>query len=102
MIVVTGHIDFDPARRAEFLAALEPLTKCSLADPGCSQYTFSADLENPGRVHVVEQWESDEVMQAHMAAPHSAEFAKAMQSICVRGVKVSKHDVTSSQPLFGG
>jgi quinol monooxygenase YgiN len=102
MIVVTGHIDFDPARRADFLAALEPLSKGSLADPGCVQYTFSTDLENPGRIHVMEQWESDELMQAHMATPHSAEFAKAMQSIGVRGVKVTKHHVTSSQPLFGG
>ncbi len=101
MIVVTGHIDFDPTRRGEFLAALEPLTKGSLADPGCVQYTFSADFENPGRVHVLEQWESDELMRAHMAAPHSAEFVKAMPSIGVRGVKATKHEVASSQPLFG-
>jgi quinol monooxygenase YgiN len=102
MIVVTGHIDFDPARRREFLAALEPLTKRSLADPGCVQYTISADLDDPGRVHVVEQWESDVLMRAHMAAPHSAEFVKAMQPIGVRGVKVTKHEVSTSQPLRVG
>lgn len=102
MILVTGHIDFDPDRREEFLAALEPLMKGSRADPGCVQYTFSADFENQGRVHVVEQWESDELMQAHMATPHFAEFGQAMQAIGVRGVKVTKHEVTSSRPLFGG
>ena len=102
MILVTGHIDFDPARRDDLLAALEPLIKGSLADPGCLQYTFSADFENPGRVHVVEQWESDELMQAHMGTPHFAEFGQAMQSIGVRAVRVAKHEVASSQPLFGG
>ena len=102
MIVVTGHIDFDPERRGEFLAALDPLAKGSRADPGCIQYTFGADLENPGRVHVVEQWESDELMQAHMAAPHSATFAKAMRSIGVLNVRATKHEVAASQPLFGG
>jgi quinol monooxygenase YgiN len=94
--------DLDPARRREFLAALEPLTKGSLADPGCIQYTISADLDDPGRVHVVEQWESDVLMRAHMAAPHSVEFVKAMQPIGVRGVKVTKHEVSTSQPLRVG
>ena len=102
MILVTGHIDFDPARRSDLLAALEPLIKGSLADPGCVQYTFSADLENPGRVYVTEQWESEELMNAHMATPHFAEFGQAMQSVGVRGVKVTRHEVTSSRPLFGG
>lgn len=102
MILVTGHIDFDPARRDDFLAALEPLIKGSLADPGCLQYTFSADFENPGRVYVVEQWEADELMQAHMATPHFAEFGQVIQTVGVRVVKVTKHAVTSSTPLFGG
>jgi quinol monooxygenase YgiN len=102
MILVTGHIDFDPARRDDLLAALEPLVKGSLADPGCLQYTFSADFENAGRVHVVERWETDELMRAHMATPHFAEFGQAMQAVGVRGVKVFKHTVTASEPLFGG
>jgi quinol monooxygenase YgiN len=102
MILVTGHIDFDPARRDDFLAALEPLVKGSLADPGCLQYTFSADFENPGRVHVTERWETEELMQAHMAMPHFGEFGQAMRSVGVRAVKVFKHEVTSSKPLFGG
>jgi len=101
MILITGHIDFDPARRNDVLAALGPLTEASRAEPGCLQYTFSADLDDPGRVHVVERWESAETMQTHMTSPHFGQFGQAMQSLGVRGVDITRHEVASSKPLLG-
>ena len=102
MILVTGHISIDPERRDDFLAALDRLIKPTLEEPGCLKYQFSVDLNRPGRFNVEEQWETEELLNAHMAQPHFVEFGKVMQTVGVKGIKSTKHEVISSTPMFGG
>jgi quinol monooxygenase YgiN len=39
------------------------------AESGCISYTFSADLVEPGLIHVFEEWQSQDALDAHFKAP---------------------------------
>src|SRR5262245_42495222 len=73
-ILVTGTIDFDPAKRDDAVAAVTKCMEATQAEEGCERYVFSGDLSDPGRLYVSEQWASQEAMDTHMATPHLAEL----------------------------
>jgi quinol monooxygenase YgiN len=74
MHALTGYLDFRPDERAETVAAIEAVTTRSRLDPGCVDYWWSEDLEQPGRFRFFECWESEEAFDAHQAQPYEHEF----------------------------
>lgn len=58
-IVISAQIDLDPAKRDEALRTAQPWIDGALSQPGCIHYDWSADLNNPSRVNVFEEWESE-------------------------------------------
>ncbi len=82
-ILVTGTIDFDPAKRADAIAAVTACMAATRAEEGNEGYVFSGDLEDEGRFHVTEHWASQEAIDAHMTTPHMATLMGAMGSLGV-------------------
>ena len=60
-------------------AELEKLIPITRAEPGCLQYDLHADNTNPGFFVFFENWESRELWQTHMNAPHLANYMKATE-----------------------
>lgn len=58
---------------------LEKLVPITLAEEGCLQYDLHQDNENPAQFLFYETWESRELWQAHMNAPHLAAYRKATE-----------------------
>ena len=79
MVIVGGTFAVDPGRRDEFVANHHDMIRTSRAEPGCLEYTYSADPIDPGRVVLFEIWESQDALDAHLralrAAPASPETA---------------------------
>ena len=84
MIVVTGYLTIAPEQRAAAEAAIATLVPLTEAEEGCLTYRYAADLLAPERINIVEQWESEEAMTAHMGAPHFAAFMEAIGP-CIGG-----------------
>ena len=57
--------------------ALRALVGPSRRDPGCISYDLFASNSAPGTFVTVEQWESQEDIDAHMASAHMAEAITA-------------------------
>ncbi len=83
MIHVIAIIRAQPGKRGELLAAFRPLVPIVLQEVGCLAYepTIDAetDMERQDRwgedvLTMVERWESVPHLNAHLAAPHMAEF----------------------------
>lgn len=68
MVIVAGEFLVDPEEREAFLASRVEAMRRSRAEPGCLEYTFSADPLDPGRVLLFERWESQQALDAHLAA----------------------------------
>ncbi len=86
MIHVIASIHVKQGCLREYVEAFKQNVPNVLAEEGCVQYTPCVDADTgwpaqalaPGRMVVVEQWESMDALRAHSAAPHMVAFrAKA-------------------------
>ena len=99
MLVIAGTIPFDPAHRDAFLAACVALQNATRAEEGCLLYAFSADLEDPGLVHIVEKWTSEEALTEHFAQPHMKAFRDAASEAGLGKSTTVKFQVSSEGPV---
>jgi quinol monooxygenase YgiN len=99
-IIVTGIIDLDPAHREAAVEAANVLMAATRAEDGCEHYVFSGDFVDPGRIYVVEQWASQEAIDAHMATSHLAEFMTAMGGFGVTAASLTKWDGATPSKLM--
>src|SRR5688500_6102480 len=88
-ILVTGFIDLDPAKRDEAITVLCAAMEATRAEDGCEHYVFSADLADPGRFHVSEQWANQAANDAHGTGPALATLMGATGSLGVTGVSLT-------------
>ncbi|WP_083100828.1 putative quinol monooxygenase [Pseudophaeobacter leonis] len=58
---------------------LEKLVPITRAEEGCLQYDLHTDNENPGFFVFYENWETRELWQTHMNAPHLAAYMAATE-----------------------
>lgn len=80
MILIYATIELKEGVRDEAVPACIDHASAGLSEPGCHQYLFTGDLLNPARLHVLERWESLDLMQKHMDNERSMQFAKLMNS----------------------
>ena len=99
-ILVTGTIDFDPAKRDDAIAAVTACMAATRAEEGNEGYVFSGDLEDEGRFHVTEHWASQEAIDAHMATPHMATLMGAMGTFGVTAASLTKWDGATPSKLM--
>ena len=99
-ILVLGTLDIDPANRDAFVEAVGSLMRDTRAEDGCESYTFSADLDDPGRFHVSERWANQAASDAHGASPHFLGFMGRMGEFGVKGADLKKWTGGESAPLF--
>jgi quinol monooxygenase YgiN len=89
-IIVTGTIDFDPAKREEAIEAVTACMAATRAEAGNEAYTFALDVEAPARFHVTEQWADQPSIDSHMATPHLAELMGKMGDLGVTAVSLTQ------------
>jgi len=99
MLVVAGVVEIDPAKRDQAMAAAIAMMQETRREEGCRSYVFSADLEDAGRFHIFEEWESQEALDAHFASPHMAAFQGTVAKLGVRRMSVQKYAIDSVGPL---
>jgi quinol monooxygenase YgiN len=102
MIIVQGHVQFDPTAMAALRSAAAQMVAATRAEAGCLAYSFAEDVLAPGTVHVVEQWESWAALDAHFKMPHMAAFNAAVSQIKPLGGKVTAYETGASRVLMGG
>ncbi|MEM6707851.1 MAG: putative quinol monooxygenase [Pseudomonadota bacterium] len=88
MLIVIARI----SATAEAIDALTPaiaaMEAASREEPGCHEYTFCRELNEPNTIKIVEQWESADALKAHFAMPHMATFQAEMGKHDLGGVEV--------------
>jgi quinol monooxygenase YgiN len=99
MIVISGHFVLDPSKHEQAIAAAREMMSETRKEKGCISYTFTAELDEPGRFRVFEEWESETALAAHFQTPHMAQLQKAMGGLGVRDVKVQRYEVTKVGPV---
>ncbi|MGI9590981.1 MAG: putative quinol monooxygenase [Myxococcota bacterium] len=101
MLVIAGTIRIDPAKQSEAIPAALEVMEATRAESGCISYCFTAALADPGLIHVFEEWESPEALDAHFKTPHMAKFQQEMAGFGIQDMKIQRYEVSSVGPLGG-
>jgi len=76
-LTILAQITAAPGKEDLVRTELEKLVPITRAEAGCIQYDLHAGNENPGFFVFYENWESRELWQEHMNAPHLAAYMQA-------------------------
>jgi quinol monooxygenase YgiN len=97
VVIVSGHFDVDPTRRDEFIADRLEQMRASRAEEGCIVYAFSPDPLDPGRVLLLERWESKDALGVHLARLRST--PRVASDVPVLGAEVLQFEIAQVGPV---
>ncbi|WP_422376946.1 putative quinol monooxygenase [Roseibium sp.] len=78
-LTIVANIKAHPDKIDLVKAELHKLIDITRAEPGCLNYDLHQDNENPAHFMFYENWESRELWQTHMNAPHLAAYMTATE-----------------------
>ncbi|GAA6179996.1 MULTISPECIES: putative quinol monooxygenase [unclassified Shimia] len=78
-LTILAQITAASGKEALVEAELKKLIDLTRSEPGCINYDLHKDNENPGFFVFYENWESRELWQTHMNAPHLAAYMEATE-----------------------
>lgn len=76
-LTIVANIVANPGKIDLVHAELKKLIDVTRAEEGCVQYDLHQNNDNPAHFMFFENWESRELWQTHMSAPHLAEYMAA-------------------------
>ena len=88
MVIVAGHIMVDPSQRDDYLSGCVDVVRQGRAATGCLDFALSADLVDPGRVNILERWESQAAVEAFRGGGVDDEQGAAIVSASVAEYEV--------------
>jgi len=78
-LTIVSNIHAHPDKIDLVKAELEKLIPITRDEEGCIQYDLHQNNENPAHFLFYENWESRELWQKHMNAPHLETYMKATE-----------------------
>ena len=78
-LTIVANIKAKPEYATLVKAELEKLIAVTRAERGCVQYDLHQDNANPNHFMFYENWESRELWQIHMNAPHLSAYLAATE-----------------------
>ncbi len=78
-LTIVAHIFATAGKEDLVKSELEKLIPITRAEDGCLQYDLHQDNEAPGHFLFFENWESRDLWQTHMQAPHLAAYMAATE-----------------------
>ena len=98
-LLIAGAVRLDPARREAAIAAASEMMRETRREPGCITYTMSADVEDPGRFWIFEEWESEQALAEHFASPHMRSFQTRVAELGVVETSLRRYAIGAVDAL---
>jgi quinol monooxygenase YgiN len=99
MIVVNAIVTSTQEDIVALQSAISTMEAASREEPGCLDYTFSVELNNPNVLRITEKWQSLDDLKAHFATPHMAEFQSTMGGNPPASLDVCFYEAEEIQPF---
>lgn len=100
MIVQHATIPIDPEEREAAIETLTELGEASRAEPGVVEYRVVADIDDENTVRVIEQYEDDAAVDAHMTSDHFEAFQGELPAFAGGEVELVRFDVAETTQLM--
>lgn len=89
MVIVAGHILVEPTRREAYLADCVEVVEQARVAPGCLDFAITADLIEPGRINVLERWDTRAALEAFRGGGPGDDQSAVMLSASVADYDVA-------------
>ncbi len=99
-ILIAGSIDVAPDKREAGLRDAKPFIDAALAEKGCVEYSWTAELAMPGRIRVFEEWLSEADLAAHLAGQPYMNMRDHLGSLGLVGAVTQKYRVDHFEPVY--
>jgi quinol monooxygenase YgiN len=94
VVIVAGHLAVDPEQRDNYLSGCVEVVRQARRTPGCLDFSLSADLLEPGRINILERWESVAAVEAFRGSGSTDD-----QSAAILSASVAEYDVGDERSL---
>jgi quinol monooxygenase YgiN len=88
---------------AEILDAARPamaaMVEASRAEAGCVEYSYAADVLDPGLIHVKERWTNRTALDAHFKSVHIANWRASWPALGIGERNLHLYEVGDPQPI---
>ncbi len=92
---IIGTVVAKPEKREELRAILEAQVAPTRAEPGCINYDFHVDVDDPCCFVFYENWRSREDLGRHMQMPHLKPLLERQEDLLARPVHIRYLDMLS-------
>lgn len=99
-VVIAGTVQVPPEAREQAIRAAKPLIDEALGEPGCIAYEWTFDAFDPGRIHVFEEWESEQTLSDHLKAPSYLNMLAHLGSVGIKAAETRKYRVDLDEPVY--
>jgi quinol monooxygenase YgiN len=99
-VLIAAQIYLEADGRERALKSAQPWIDGALAQPGCVHYDWSADLNDPQRINVFEEWKSEEALAAHFAGPQYAGMRSHLGSSGLVRAVSKKYRIDAEGPVY--
>lgn len=98
MIIVMGEFNVAPEDCEQYIACRTERIRKSRLEPGCLEYTYSADPLSPGRVILSERWDTADNFATHVATVRAEGLAIEGDVPLLSG-GIKRFDVSAEQEV---
>ena len=95
MVIVAGYVVVDPEQRDDYLSGCVDVVRQARRAPGCLDFSLSADLLEPGRVNILERWESQAAVETFRGSGPSDD-----QGDAIVAASVTEYDISDQRSLM--
>ncbi len=99
MLLVDARFTLMPGRQREFVREVEKILPAVRGEAGCTRYELVADASSPAVVHFLEEWESQQYLDDHLARPHMQEFFAKTAPWHAAPTELTIYEVLSSRSI---
>ena len=92
---IIGMVVAKPEKREELRAILAAQVVPTRAEPGCMNYDFHVDAEDPNAFMFYENWRSRADLETHLRMPHLAPLQRRLDELLARPVEMRFHEMLS-------
>jgi len=99
-VVIAGTVDVAPEQRDDAIREAKPLIDEALGEPGCLAYEWTFDAFDAGRIHVFEEWESEQTLIEHLRAPSYLNMLAHLGRVGIKAALTRKYRVDLDEPVY--
>jgi quinol monooxygenase YgiN len=91
---------FESTQPDPLLSVLAKYVVLSRGHPGCRNIDLCGSTTAPGRLVIIQKWESPEAQRAHFDSPEMVEMARACQGLLAQPPQIDLLEAISAHDLI--